>query len=545
MVATLQNKVLYEQLIHEACYIRRHVQYVQIKKGTLPAEWEHGWCGDLSTYTSLIGFVRKVTQNAELGPALVDTVRCDPYDDNCSVLSYPPSWLEPLTVEQAKRLNAAFVTCGICGANCKGENLRKKHDFHHDITFRTGTKQSEVYLCEECLKTLVRCEHLKILCRKVQCYPVMLDVATVQGYVHSDVLNEFCDEYNMVMVILDNGTKAVTHHSGTLRVIVKQYGQGTAKHVMKGSLLGSRSRVCRTCSALYLPSDDSPDMCFNCYLRDTPMVNTYSYKPAPVFFVSKERKETNRNKGVQQLYFGLELEVEVPSDDLSVARRCLGPCTDEVYLKHDGTIHHGFEIVSHPKTFAAWKENADFFIACAELEELCQATAYHQGIHIHMSRKAFTEAQIRKLYVFMYQMASLYPTFYSYLFGRPPNRFCQVPALIDRTWTSLLKATYTRYQAINLQCSDTIEIRAFRGSLNDSEILACIETCEAMYRFIKATPAPAIISGKFLNDFQCMILAADDLPALKKKIQTWRTGELFYIAPEECTQPDTEAVCAS
>ena len=88
--------------------------------------------------------------------------------------------------------------------------------------------------------------------------------------------------------------------------------------------------------------DDDPYCyeCYSCFERDGG-IQDYYYKPDPIFYGSGSR------------YFGVELEIDEAGESdynaeqvMSVGNRD----AEHIYCKHDGSLHDGFEIVTHPMT---------------------------------------------------------------------------------------------------------------------------------------------------------------------------------------------------
>ena len=85
--------------------------------------------------------------------------------------------------------------------------------------------------------------------------------------------------------------------------------------------------------------------CYYCYSkpRENVAIHNYSYKPAPIFYGDAA---VNR-------YFGVELEIDDGGKEndnayhlLQVANRT----AETIYIKTDGSLNNGFEIVTHPMT---------------------------------------------------------------------------------------------------------------------------------------------------------------------------------------------------
>lgn len=105
-------------------------------------------------------------------------------------------------------------------------------------------------------------------------------------------------------------------------------------------------RRCEECDHIIHDDDicwhnDLP-YCCNCYddIYDDE-IEDYSYKPDPIFYGNGER------------FFGVELEVDCGGKDNENARilkDMVNYRQEHIYIKSDGSIDDGFEIVSHPMT---------------------------------------------------------------------------------------------------------------------------------------------------------------------------------------------------
>lgn len=94
---------------------------------------------------------------------------------------------------------------------------------------------------------------------------------------------------------------------------------------------------------------DDDYYCSECYNRindeNENGINDYGYKPSPIF-----HKTSSDTKAIN-LYFGIELEIGTggySNTNASQINKIAVPET--IYIKHDGSISEGFEIVTHPCT---------------------------------------------------------------------------------------------------------------------------------------------------------------------------------------------------
>lgn len=105
---------------------------------------------------------------------------------------------------------------------------------------------------------------------------------------------------------------------------------------------------CSCCDALLHEDDayylDGETYCRDCYedeREENNLIHEYGYKPNPIFY-----GEGNR-------YFGIELEIDGAGRDDDFAEELLDIANanaDLLYIKTDGSLDDGMELVSHPCT---------------------------------------------------------------------------------------------------------------------------------------------------------------------------------------------------
>lgn len=89
---------------------------------------------------------------------------------------------------------------------------------------------------------------------------------------------------------------------------------------------------------------DGYDYCRECYDEEcgkSQYIHEYGYKPEPVFYGDSNR------------YFGVELEIDGAGKDDDYAEELLNignESGEHIYIKSDGSLNDGMEIVSHPMT---------------------------------------------------------------------------------------------------------------------------------------------------------------------------------------------------
>ena len=222
--------------------------------------------------------------------------------------------------------------------------------------------------------------------------------------------------------------------------------------------------------------------CIDCYHRlcrtcSPYAVQDYYYKPEPVFF----------GKGPR--FFGVELEIDEGGESSSNAGELMQIANrkaEHIYCKHDGSLEDGFEIVTHPMSLEYHEKHMPW--AAILQEAVSMGYRSHQagtcGLHIHVSRNAFgrtSSAQdiviARILYFFEKHWEELLK--FSRRTSRQLDQWAARYGLKDHPREILDHATkgggLGRYACVNLQNSDTIEFRIFRGTLKLNTLFATLQ----------------------------------------------------------------------
>lgn len=228
--------------------------------------------------------------------------------------------------------------------------------------------------------------------------------------------------------------------------------------------------------AYYFDDDDYP-YCEDCYnSRNNSSIHDYGYKPDPVFFGENDR------------YFGVELEIDEGGKDGDKADRLLNVANagaEHIYIKSDGSLNDGMEIVTHPMTL-------DYHRSDMPWEQLCTKAIHlhyksHKtttcGLHIHVNRDAFgqtreeqEEAISRVLYFVEHHWAELlkFSRRTEYSMSRWAARYGYKHDPKD-IMESAKKGGNGRYACVNITNWSTIEFRMFRGTLKTNTIIATLE----------------------------------------------------------------------
>lgn len=240
---------------------------------------------------------------------------------------------------------------------------------------------------------------------------------------------------------------------------------------------------CEGCNAL-VQNDDAYHLngytyCHECYDEERNKcryICDYSYKPEPVFYGDPDR------------YFGIELEIDGAGKDDDYAEEILNIGNkngEHIYIKSDGSLDDGMEIVTHPMTM-------DYHLNDMPWEDVMKkaiSLGYrsHQtstcGLHIHVNRESLGESVAgqelvisRILYFVEHHWNELlkFSRRSEYTMNRWASRYgyeSTPQAIMEKA----KKRCCGRYAAVNLCNYSTIEFRLFRGTLKHNTLIAALE----------------------------------------------------------------------
>ncbi len=255
---------------------------------------------------------------------------------------------------------------------------------------------------------------------------------------------------------------------------------------------------------------DDGMICQGCYEEtqedDNDCIRNYRYKPEPNF---KRDMKTERLHRYDKLYYGIELEVESNGEsDFQDTTEAINNILPDVYFKRDNSLNDGFELVTHPMTYPyiidtknSWKKMLKIFKKDGFLS-FDKGTC---GIHIHMSKYAFTTFHLFKFLKMFYLPENQEQLYIIAQRSKKSTKGCcqwghsgtETRNISNRKYMAKYKAWDGRYTAVNLENSDTIEIRIFRGTLDEASFFKNIEFCEAMFKFTRDTKLKDVTWNKF------------------------------------------------
>ena len=279
------------------------------------------------------------------------------------------------------------------------------------------------------------------------------------------------------------------------------------------------------------------------------LIHDYSYRPDAIFH------STNKD---ERLFFGIEIEVEA-KDDLRASAEYAHQLEsmDLAYLKHDGSLNNGFEIVTHPMSHDFFKNEAGDFFAVMEGLRTQQGIRVKSwdtrtcGLHIHISRTGFSGgAHMHRFLNLVYSN----PDFYSTLAGRTSDQWAKFTDIIKREYKRdangdrifsqdtgyeiETKRTFKhkldmdrnsdRYSAVNTLNRETLEMRIFRGSVNGDTIKSQLDLAHASVEYTRNLTVQDVTQGALTSDnFMWYIFKNESLyPELVTRIDKLITPDL-------------------
>ena len=271
--------------------------------------------------------------------------------------------------------------------------------------------------------------------------------------------------------------------------------------------------------------------CSSC--DSTRVIHDYSYRPDPIFH------STDKN---ERLFFGIEVEMEVGRnrDEASEYAHQL-EALDLAYLKHDGSLNCGFEVVTHPMSHDFYKNEAqELFTVIDGLRNTHQARSWGTGtcgVHIHISRTGFNGgAHMHRFLSLVYSNQD----FYEALAGRSSSRWAKFDDVFKSAWegerdengnrTYKVWRSYRekinhgsrsdRYSAVNTQNPHTLEMRIFRGTTKSDTIKSHIDLAHASVEYTRTMSVSQVKEGGLSTDsFMTYIESHADLyPELNERM---------------------------
>ena len=247
-------------------------------------------------------------------------------------------------------------------------------------------------------------------------------------------------------------------------------------------------------------------LCYDCDRRNSEKcaIFSYSYKPSPIFRLPE--KKTTKYVNDSKLYIGMELEVELKRNVLrreftAYISQLLneGAQVPFAYVKSDGSLRNGVEIVTDPGDFEWWEKEFPMYLFSKRgktehpVLDGIRGSARTAGMHLHLSKSAFKPTDMYNFLMFHKYMR---PTIIG-MAGRQPNNYCRYT--MD-TWGRLEIRNYAfnnrdysrlannRYLGLNLSPTNTIELRYFKSKADEKFLRESVEFAHSMWNFSRTAP---------------------------------------------------------
>ncbi len=246
--------------------------------------------------------------------------------------------------------------------------------------------------------------------------------------------------------------------------------------------------ICDQCGARIYEADayyedefDEIPLCHACYqsLQANSSIHDYSYKPQPVFYGEGER------------FFGVELEIDEGGKCKYNARELMELLPQNTaYIKSDGSLEDGMEIVTHPMTLRFHRERFPW----KTLMEKAVILGYYShktdtcGLHIHVNRDSLgdsAEEQEKTISRILYFIEAYWNEMLKFS-RRTDAQMKRWAARYGRKDTPqevmryAKNASVSRYACVNLLNRDTIEFRIFIGTLRYNTLIAALQMVNAL-----------------------------------------------------------------
>jgi hypothetical protein len=193
---------------------------------------------------------------------------------------------------------------------------------------------------------------------------------------------------------------------------------------------------------------------------------------------------------------------------------------DLAYLKGDGSLSDGFEIVTHPMTHDFFKNEAtELWDTIATLRDRYRVMTWGTstaGIHIHISRTGFKGGpHMHRFLNLVYSNEDLFST----IAGRSSSRWAKFDD-VDTTKRDgedengyiqykrfrsfkhkILEGSNTdRYSAVNTQNRDTLELRIFKSSTKPERIKGYMDLAHASVEYTRNLTLQQVKDGALSRD---------------------------------------------
>jgi hypothetical protein len=247
--------------------------------------------------------------------------------------------------------------------------------------------------------------------------------------------------------------------------------------------------------------------------EDGRLIHSYSDRIEVVFrFIRDGVRQSSRRVPDDGKFLtavtGFELEVESVDGDINEqAELVIDELGDLVMLKQDGSLSHGFEIVTQPMSHEFLREGWDSAVL-SRLAKLGARSAKTRtcGLHVHLNKNFFRgrETAVYTLMRTLYDNASQWQA----LAGRSDSTYASWGSaefeaaralVVTRTVRQHNNASIygERYVPMNTNNPSTFEFRFFKGTLRPETLLARVEGIHALAQYSVAMRPESLAKRDF------------------------------------------------
>ncbi len=263
------------------------------------------------------------------------------------------------------------------------------------------------------------------------------------------------------------------------RYVDRDYTSNWRGEIYCDTCINNNVYTCSDCDTQLWDGDDH-----DCYDEDYTdgVIHDYSHKPRPYFFGKKPS---------ERIYMGFELEVEVYGGDrYEHAEKVQNSLGERVYLKHDGSLECGFEIVTHPHSLESYRKEFSWeSFAQFRKDGLRSWNTSTCGLHVHVSRDAFGVPYDNRTDNFSQHIRSrqAHELRFIKLIYDNERQVCRLAGRHSDSYANFAdKRNLTnkvfrgrdvggRHAAVNTYNESTLEVRIFKGSLKHERVLMALE----------------------------------------------------------------------
>lgn len=264
-----------------------------------------------------------------------------------------------------------------------------------------------------------------------------------------------------------------------------------------GSPVGMSDLYCDGC--IHLPDNDDDDShdddycrCENCAPTREYTIHDHSYRPQLTFY------------GDGPLYLGMELELEIRNATGRLVDQCAKVANDALghgdlgYLKMDGSLNSGFEIVTHPMSYPYFLDHFPWDML-RELREKGSYITRGCGIHVHVSKAGFKSERHKYAWLSWWHRSKAEITSFA---RRDPTEWAAFDGTERRNVKHYAKDRYggrnlypQRYVAVNVRPVDTYEVRVFKSTLDHVKAKASLGLVDSSVRYAAQLRAHDALHG--------------------------------------------------